>query len=264
MRDPYYDLSGVSASGINRFRNDSPLHYWLESPFNSERKPTEETPALVMGRLAHAMALTPELVGKEFVIQPEINRRTNEGKAEHAAFIESNAGTTIVTRDQWETCEKMRDALQAHSTIRQLLGQGSPEEPVTWRREDGPLLCKAKLDYVRNGLVVDYKTTTSTRADKLSRTIAEYGYHRQGAWYIDAAEKHHGERPRGVVLIFQNKEVPDDIGIFALDSEALQLGEQQCARTYEDICKRMETMDWRSHPPEIQDISLPGWYVKYN
>lgn len=258
----YYAIPAVSASGINRFLNDSPLHYWLESPFNPNRSPTQETPALVFGRLAHCMALTPEAVCSDFTVLPDIERRSNAGKAEYERFMASATGT-VVTAEQWKLAEQLRDALQANSAVRQLLGQGAPEEPVTWMPDGGELLCKAKFDYLRQGLVIDYKTTTSTRIDEFSRTIARFGYHRQGAWYMDAAEKHHGERPRGTVIIAQNKDLPEDIGIFALDAESLDLGAIQNAHAYDNICGRMRTMDWRSHPAEIQSISLPGWYVKY-
>lgn len=178
MINNYYSLPAVSASGINRFLNASPLHYWLESPFNPSRKLTEETPALVFGRLAHCMALTPELARAEFSVMPEINRRTAEGKAEYEEFTAYAAGT-VVSAEQWRLAAELRDALCDNGAVRQLLGQGAPEEPATWTRDDGSLHCKVKFDYLRQGLVIDYKTTTSTRLDEFARTIVKFGYHRQ-------------------------------------------------------------------------------------
>ena len=260
MRDPYYDIPGLSASGISAFYR-SPQYYWNVSPFNPDRKPTEETPALVFGRLAHCMVLTPTLM-HEFAVAPDLDRRTKLGKEEWQAFELSAEGRAIVTADQFSLAVKLRDAMMANGVVRQLLGDGTPEEPVTWRREEGGILCKAKLDYLRHGLVLDYKTTTDTRLFEFSRTIAKYGYHRQKAWYMEGAEHRTGERPRGAVIIAQDKEMPDDIGVFALDAEAISQGMIEAEAAYHKISERLQTGDWSSHPAEIQEVGLPGWYVK--
>lgn len=255
----YRDIQGINASGISRYMR-SPWHYWRESPFNLQRVRSVDTPAMVFGRLCHALILTPELVEKEFVVLPEINRRTKVGKQEYGQFLDQNAWKSIITHDQYQEAVKMRDCMYASPAIRALLGNGCSEEPITWQREEGGVLCKAQLDYCRSGLVLDYKTTTDATEGAFSKSLANFGYHRQAAWYLEAAEKKYGERPKGVVFLVQEKECPEYINYFAIDSEAIEIGARECDEGYRGISERLASGAWSPYPQEIQPISLPHWY----
>ena len=68
-----------------------------ESPqkFNYYKEhPQEPTPALLFGQVFHKLALEPESFDQEFVVAPEVNRRTNAGKAAWAEFLEDYAEQT--------------------------------------------------------------------------------------------------------------------------------------------------------------------------
>lgn len=257
----YHDIPALNASGINAFYK-SPLHYWKQSTFNPERERNEPTPAMVMGSLAHCLILEPESFDKEFILAPEINRRTNEGKAQWLAFQGKAQGKLIVTPEQYNQAIDMRDAMFANKAVAKLLGNGCSEQPVTWHRNGEGILCKAKLDYLRSGLLVDYKTTKDASLKGFSRSLANYGYYRQMAWYMEAAEVAYGERPRGAVLIVQDKSLPQAIGIYALKEDALELGAQECDVAHQEISKRLVTGKWEAYPEMIQEISLPFWFMK--
>lgn len=255
----YFDIPALSASGISDFMR-SPLHFWRKTPLNPDRVKDEPTPAMIFGSLAHCLILAPESFDDEFAIAPDVNRRTNEGKAEWAEFVQAHAGLKIITSEDYDAAIQMRDAMFRNSDVRQLLGNGCSEEPVTWRREPDGLLCKAKLDYLRSGLVVDYKTTDDARPDNFARSMAKFGYHRQMAWYMEAALNHHGEAPKGAVLIVQEKELPDAIAVYAVDATALGYGISECNTAYDAIRERLESGRWEAYPSGIQPLTLPRWY----
>lgn len=60
--------------------------------------PLEQTTALLVGSAVHKMVLEPETFDSEFVIAPDINRRTKNGKEEYADFLKSAAGKSIITK----------------------------------------------------------------------------------------------------------------------------------------------------------------------
>ena len=48
--------------------------------------PMKESPALIEGRLQHTLFLELEKFDEEFVIEPNVDRRTKAGKAEYEDF----------------------------------------------------------------------------------------------------------------------------------------------------------------------------------
>lgn len=231
MTDDYYSIPALSSSGINAFYK-SPLHFWRESPFNPNRIVRQETPSMIFGSLCHALVLEPE------TIKPEKFTTKKEKEAYAAAVI-------------------MRDALFRNSGVRKLLKEGSPEKPLYW--ENG-ISCKAKLDYYRNGLIVDYKTTTSVTPEDFAKSIVNFGYHRQAAWYMEGVEKITGERPVGFVFIVQEKELPDAIGIYSIEPEALEVGKEENEHAISVISERLITGKWSAFPETIKPMQLPAWY----
>lgn len=291
----YHDIQALNASGINAFYR-SPLHYWVQSPFNPARERSEPTPAMVMGSLAHCLVLQPEAFNEEYVIlekekYPHVLDTVEDlksfikeaggkpkGKKEEliaaAKQLDSNvliweefkekmgSKKRIISSQQYDDAVALREAMLANTAVKKLLGNGCSEMPVTWQREEGGIPCKAKLDYLRSGLLVDYKTTEDGSLKGFSRSLANYGYYRQMAWYMEAAEVAYGERPRGAVLIVQEKSLPEAIGIYSLDAESLELGAQECDFAYRAITERLQSGKWEAYPERIQEIKLPFWFMK--
>jgi hypothetical protein len=290
---------GVSPTSINQFF-ESPSRFWKYSSLNPNKERKEATPAMIFGRLVHCLALTPEAFDKEFAVQPV---KTNEldtiddmkgflaergvklpsaaKKPDFLAAVQQFGGKTwqstldafsatvgrktIVTQDQLAVAQSMQDAMFRNGAVRQLIGNGFSESPFCWfpDGEDG-LMKKCRLDYVRQGLVIEYKTDIAPSEQDFMRTIGSRGYHRQLAWQMEAAERLYGEKPRGAIIIAQDKEMHDDIAIYALGVNSLELGVKENAYAWAEINRRMKTQDWRAFKEEIVPIELPRWYEANN
>lgn len=258
MRDDYFDVPALSASGINAFMK-SPLHFWIESPFNSKRITREQTPALMFGRVAHKLALEHEVFFDEYAVAPECDRRTKDGKEAYAAFAAQSAGKDVITAECYNDGLNLAQALKNNSAVRRLLGNGTPEKPLFWETD---IPCKAKLDYYREGLIIDYKTSMSASPDDFAKSVANFGYHRQAAWYMKGIELVYGERPRGFVFIVQDKSLPDAIGIYAMDEEAIHIGELENDAAMREIGERLQNNNWGAFPEMIMTVSLPAYYKR--
>lgn len=293
---------GISASSINAFY-ESPAHFWRTSPYNPNRVKKTATPAMIFGRLAHAVILTPENVAQDFAVKPEPKPgqlvtaddfkqalagtgepfKLSQKKDDLAALVrqrlpqavifddvvamfEATKGKRdVVSKEDWERAHAMRDAMYANKAVKQLIGNGMSESPVCWYRnvdEDagGDLMLKTRLDYVRSNLVIEYKTAADVRPEKMSSTIANFGYHRQMAMEMEGAEVLHGERPRGAIIIAQDSDVYEAVAVYNLSAEALAQGWRENSYAIREIRKRMRTNDWRAFPEEIVPIDLPKWY----
>lgn len=259
MSDDYFDIPALSASGIGAFYK-SPLHYWRESPFNPDKVTREATPAMLLGKVAHKLILEYDTFYTEFAVAPKCDKRTKEGKERWAAFEDRESGKTAVTEEVYLQACGMFEALQRNNAVKQLLSAGESELPLMWN--NGHIQCKGKMDRYREGLIIDYKTTEDASENGFSKSIAQWGYHRQDAWYMDGVQAVYGERPRGFVFIVQEKENPDNIGIYSLLEQDRELGALENKRASIAIAERLETGNWRSYPEIIIPVGLPAYYKR--
>lgn len=259
MSDDYFKIPALSASGINAFYR-SPLHYWKESPFNPDKVIREATPAMLLGKVAHKLILEYDTFSDEFAVAPKCDKRTTAGKAEFAAFESGAMGKTVVTEDVYFQAKSMHEALQRNSAVKQLLSKGESELPLMWN--NGHIQCKGKMDRYREGLIIDYKTTEDASENGFSKSIAQWGYHRQDAWYMDGVEAVYRERPRGFVFIVQEKDLPDNIGIYSLIKQDRDLGALENESASVKIAQRLQTGNWKSYPEIITTVGLPPYYKR--
>ena len=98
MYDEYDQIPAVRRSALWEIRK-SPAHYkW------AVENPSEDTPALKMGRAIHMAVLQPEEFPDTYAVMPDgIDRRTKEGKAAWAAWCEENDGKEVLTKEELET-----------------------------------------------------------------------------------------------------------------------------------------------------------------
>lgn len=290
---------GVSPTSINQFF-ESPSRFWKYSSLNPNKERKDATPAMIFGRLVHCLALTPEAFEKEFAVQPTKTNEldtiddmkaflANQGiKLPSAAkkpdyiiaarqyggniwqdvldiFAAGVGRKTIVSADQLAEARSMQEAMLRNKAVRQLIGNGFSESPFCWYPDgEQGLMKKCRLDYVRQGLVIEYKTDISPSEQDFMRTIGNRGYHRQLAWQMDAAERMNGEKPRGAIIIAQDKEMHDDIAIYALGVDSLLLGAKENDFAWAEINRRLKANDWRTFKEEIVPIELPKWYEANN
>ena len=121
----YRQHEGISRSQLWKIR-ESPekFKYAMEHP-------EEPTPALLFGQMVHKLVLEPDTFDEEFIVAPEVDKRTKEGKAAWAQFEEDAAGRQIVKLADFQKAQDMVAALQAVPMIQTLLA-GRHEVPLFW------------------------------------------------------------------------------------------------------------------------------------
>lgn len=206
--DDYHAMPGVSSGKLRRLLRDSPLHAGLE---------IEETDAMNLGTLVHALVLEPEKAERTYVVKPDVSLQSNAGKQQYvdwlvaqvgrepsrppddlatgkalsfqiadleAAFADS--GKRIVTQSQLDTGRACRDSLRDLDDRFGMLIDGFSEVTAIARDPRTQLLCRVRADHVPNAyhVLVDIKTMGRTpTAEQWNRTALNSGYHIQAAFY---------------------------------------------------------------------------------
>lgn len=208
------------------------------------------------------------------------------GHAAHELVLGKGAGIVVIDAKDWRTkaAQEKRDAaraegkapmltadfdrvqamaaaIHAHPTALALL-QGQTEQSVFWQHDNIPLRCR--MDSVPNlgtPIIVDYKTTTDASPTGFAKSVIDYGYDLQAAWYLAAANEI-GLEGADFVFIAQEKEPPHLVGVYVLDDEALDRGRDLMRRALDTYRDCTDTGQWPGYPTDIQTLTLPNRALK--
>ena len=256
----YNQAEGIRRSDLWRME-ESPerFKYFLDHPI-------EQTPAMAFGSACHKYVLEMNDFLNEYAIAPEINRRTNAGKAEWEAFCDANPGKGLVSKDDYETMIEMHQAIDRCPLARKLLfGKGETEVPFFWTDKETGEKCKVKADrlvkYRRRWYVVDYKTTACAETFRFNSDIWKMGYFMQAAMYTEGVMKAKGMRKRpGCLFVAQEKKPPYSVNVIEVTDEVMNAGIakfHQLLDKYHE-CKALD--QWPGYVDRIpNDAFVPTW-----
>lgn len=238
--DAYHSINAISKSGLDQLAK-SPLHYnhWL----NNRHEPTD---AMRFGTAVHMAVLEPASYAAKYGVFSG-DRRTKEGKAQYEQFVAS--GKVSLTQDDWDSIEGITQSIQSHPWWRHNTASLRPEVSCFGRTADG-ISIKARMDGVTDTHIIDIKTTTDASPSGFQKTIANFRYHWQAAWYrrfIDLP----------FIFIAVEKTAPWAVGIYEIDAEALAVANNDIdtlLNTFRDCQTFESTPGYRSEPVTL---SLP-------
>lgn len=184
-----------------------------------------------------------------------------------AEWLTNNGTRTVLTQEQWDMLHGMRDAVMSHPAAGALLSKlpGQAELSVYWNDSETGALCRCRPDYWRqDDLLVDLKTTEDASPEGFSKSIANYRYDVQAAYYLDGVNQATGRKPRQFVFIAVEKKPPYAVGVYTLDAETLMLGRAQYQADLLKYSVCLANDNWPGYGDKIQKISMPTWHANKN
>jgi len=257
--DYHADTKRIGKSGLDLI-DKAPLIYWQKYLDPNRVRDDDQTPAMLLGSATHCAVFEPEQFTKTYVVAPKIDRRTNAGKLEAAEFEAKYAGFKQLTAEQYDSVQRMVDAVYSHPMARQLLELGGVSE----HRVDfiDPLtgaLCKMKADRITpSGMIIDLKTTKDASPAEFAQSCAKYRYHVQDAWYSDGFAAAYRQVPEAFVFIA----VESESGIvkpYILDNESRELGRETYRQNLNTYLECLKTNTWPAYGDEVSELRLPSW-----
>lgn len=255
----YHAIPALGSSGLRQLAR-SPRHYFGQ--YLDPRRPIREpTPAMRAGTLAHCALLEPHAVGDRYIQKSEgLDGRTKDGKAWLASVP---PGIECVTAEQWQTAMRQADAIRALPEIAALLESGAAEQSAFWLDEATGVHCKVRPDWVSPAgegvILVDLKTTQDASPGGFPRSIANYGYHLQEAWYSEGYARASGKPVLGFVFVCVEADFPHAACAFMLDDESRSKARSECRRLLDLYAECSSKDEWPGYPDTIQLLSLPSW-----
>lgn len=220
----YREAEGISRSELFKIAR-SPMH------FKYARENPEDSASLAFGRALHKYVLEHEDFDKDFIILPDINRRTKDGKEEYARYqreaLESDR--ELVSRDDMAIIKDMYAAVMAHPLARLLL-TGEHEKDFFWTDDLTGEKCKCRPDCLSEfdgkKYIVDYKSTDSCDDGHFERSSRKYGYKFQAGMYTEGVFQNTLEQ-YGFAFVAQEKKAPYAVRVYFCTPEFVAQGYDQ-------------------------------------
>lgn len=241
--------TSLSSTGVRRL---------LECPArfrHNQLNPSPPKRTFDLGHAAHQLVLG---AGPELVRIDADEWRTKAVKEEVAAVRERFA--VPLRPADWDAVHGMAEALQAHPLAPKLFVRGVPERSLVWRDGATGVLCRAKADWLRTDGIVDYKSCDRADAASLRKSIWNYGYYIQAAFYLRGLRANQHMPQPFFAFVAQEKEPPYLVQVVQLTADYLALGDRRCAEALELYARCAEADDWPGYPADdIPEIEPPAW-----
>lgn len=256
-----------------------------------ERKyPKTQTLSLKLGSAIHTSILQPELFHEQYIVSDQCaatvqstgNRCENPGKhpckdgnwycGQHCkgkATIEVGFGIEVLSVDQMEQCVGAREAVWGDRRAAALLEQNDKIVEVSGVITDKEFGIRKKMrnDLALPGIrtIADLKSTDSIK--KFRASLFRFGYHRQGAFYLDfhadLADLGFSVAYDTFVLIVVEKKPPFNCHVMLLDPQDIDWGRGDIKRLMKDYarCEKADFWptygyDWQKQQYVAESIAL--------
>lgn len=233
--------------------------------------PRESSPALDVGTIAHAAITDPDgLDGVLAIIPPEVLNRDGHRKgSDWLAWSDAHDDKIQMKRSEAAPVLHMVANVQANPAASRLLDAFGPfEYTMIWTDAESGLDLRARPDKIAETdlgtVVVDLKTTRALSPREFANDIVRFGYHRQAAWYLDAADLA-GFNPVAFCFVCVDKSPAHECVVYQLDARAIELGRQQNRDAIADLARRLESDSWQGPRwAAVFNVDLPDWAYREN
>lgn len=270
----YHGANGVSSTQLKRMLENTPAKT-LYQDLHTERK---SKAVYDLGSAVHSLVLEPNNFERDFAVSDVWNLRTNAGKDAKAAFMEANAGKTIIDVEQHERALAMAHAVIDNQTAAALLDSAIVEQSIFWQREKGFLeddftpILKVRPDAVspNHSLIVDIKTCQSAAWSDIQSAIIKYKYHLSAAMYLEGANQCKPlkdalgiERFTNFAFVCVESEPPYEVACYELSPDFLEKGLTMYRAALDRYRIALE-QNWPSFPDALRVIDPPPWADRIN
>lgn len=250
--ETYNARPGVSQSQLQQMRR-SPAH--CKAYIDGHR---DETDAKDFGTLLHHAILEPEDFMARRLIPPFPDRRTTKYK-EWAA--ENLVGDKVeVTAKENQIINGCIDSVRCHPVGAKIFDDIETEVALFAPHEETGILRKGRLDVIPRGrnFLPDVKSAVDASEREFSKSIFNYGYYMQAAYYLDLA-KANGIDAQHFIFCAVEKEPPYACAFYQIQNEDVQRGRDEYERLLRRFAECHESGKWPAYSQELQFIGLPAW-----
>lgn len=250
----YHARKALSAGMAWQIVNDCPAQAWWESCFNPDFV-RDEARHFDFGTAAHLAILEPHELARRIVeIDAENYRSKAAQEARDRAYLEGRVPLLVGDNAM---LSGLRMAIEQSAAAHLFFGEGYSESSYTWEWDGVP--CKARVDRLAQGHLIDLKTANSASPQAFQRAMIRDGHHLRAAWYIDGWRKT-GNNDRPYLFVVVAKTPPHLVSVLQLDEQSIEWGRRLYRKALTTFRQCQETNVWPGYTQEEPSVvTLPAW-----
>ena len=256
----YHAHEAISKSDLDVARK-SGIHFLDKK----EGPPRASTPTFDFGTAFHAAVLPGEDFSQTAVRMPKeiTSKATKAGKE----FAKEHEGKIILNHSDSYALDQMMLSVSQHPAASGLLNgelKGKSEQSffcTDTGETELELKCRPDFMLDDGSLIIDIKTTTDASPNGFKKSLANFRYYVQAAWYLHVVEKATGRRPEAFIFVAVEKERPFATGVYVADDECIRIGMEQAREDLLNIAKWKNTGVYPGYSTQAEMISLPKWML---
>lgn len=248
------------APELGRSLSASGAKVLLRNParFNWERSnPPAPKDAFDLGSAAHSLIL-----GAGPVICPIEHDSWQTKAAKEAREQARSLGAIPLLNKDFLVVERIADAVFAHPLASAILTDGKPEQSVYWIDEPTGVTCRARVDWLRAGHIVDLKTAADASPSGFERAAGNFSYHLSAAHYRAGIHAVTGEW-LPFVLVVVEKEAPYSVSVHQFDDDFLDIGAAQMRKAIDLFAECESSGVWPAYGDDINTLTPPRYLLSH-
>jgi hypothetical protein len=245
----YHEFPAMSASGLKEFRK-SPGDWKYR-----RENPSGDSIARKWGRLVHIFLSEPHRLDSA-IAQIEGNRNSTKVRDEIEAAEAS--GKMVIKPEDFRRAVAVADYCRAHPIVGLALKRGLGERSLFWIDPATGAPCKARIDWMTNDIIFDWKTFDNVHSDEtIERQIRKMFYDYQHAWYVEGFFQVFGIRPQFHHVFIQ--EEPIKVQITQIVQASIEEITPYIRQHVEDFARCLKADHWPLNDDNIKDIVMKEW-----
>lgn len=250
----YKSQFALSYSGMKELRK-SPQHFfsWHHNP---NRK---SSPAMALGTLMHLLLLQPEREKTDVAVWTGKRR---DGKV-WDAFKDLNSGKEIVTPKELGQARAMVASMLQNPFIKSGMGRPDAQAELEWFGMDPEFDCPIKCtwDWLTPDLIFDPKKTGETIEEFETKSIWNYSYHIQAAFYLRCAEIMDGRKREFAWPVIED-DPPFASQLILPPPQMLDEGRRIVEERLRTFSRCWHDKVWPGYETQMKIAEVPEWIMK--
>jgi len=256
----YHGLKSYhSSTALKYLQAKSPAHFKAKY-IDPQAEQKEPTSAMILGTLVHCLLLTPAEYQKEFLILPELNLRTNEGKEKKAELLAANPNKVLITDEQLSIAGAMCESARSNPQVKPLLESGHKEASFFWTCPFSGLNFKAKCDSASSKQLIELKTTSDAGPENFARHAYNMNYDLSLIHYRQGIRTIMDVKPPAYFIVIES-EAPYVTQVYKASDAMLETGHAKWLEAVTKLANGMQKQEWPGYfsQAEIPELSPPAW-----
>lgn len=225
---------------------------------HERQNPKPQSESMLTGQALHCIVLEPETYLSRFAVLPQIDRRTKAGKQAYADFMVQSEGKKVLKWEQSFLVDALAKSINDSPVCSKILSGEGEFELSVFAEVDG-IGRKCRLDYLtETGVIIDIKTTQNAEFNDFRKSVYNFGYHIQAAYYLDTC-KAAGLNADAFCIIAVEKDAPHCLCFYEINEAAIEKGREQYEQKLEILAPQIKSGDFKGYSADIVEMDLPSW-----